>query len=99
MTRHGVQSGVQIERNRAELRATQTAVDGRIAPDTPGLLRLGAGRSQVQILSPRSVRKACECGPFLRSVPARIATDGDNPGTISCAGRGRDSDGSSLDAA
>ena len=52
-TRHGVQSGVQIERNRAQISATETAVQHRIAPGTPRTLRLGAGRSQVQILSPR----------------------------------------------
>ncbi len=50
----GVQSGVQIERNRAQLRATETASERRIAAGTPGSLRLGAGRPQVQILSPRS---------------------------------------------
>jgi hypothetical protein len=48
--RRGVHSGVQIERNRAQLRATQTALERREAPGTPGSLRLGAGRSQVQIL-------------------------------------------------
>ena len=52
--RRGVQSGVQIERNRAQLRATQTALERRGTLDTPRTLRLGAGRSQVQILSPRS---------------------------------------------
>src|SRR5215204_3075179 len=49
----GVQSGVQTERNRAQLRATEIAVEPRIAAGRPGSLRLGAGRSQVQILSPR----------------------------------------------
>jgi hypothetical protein len=44
---------VQIERNRGQLGATQIAVEHRIPLGTPGSLRLGAGRSQVQILSPR----------------------------------------------
>ena len=57
---HGVQSGVQIERNRAELRATEIALERRGAPGTPGSLRLGAGRSQVQILSPRFAETAAK---------------------------------------
>jgi hypothetical protein len=48
-----VQSGVQSENNRAQLRATQTSLERWITLGTPGSLRLGAGRSQVQILSPR----------------------------------------------
>jgi hypothetical protein len=50
----GVQSGEQTGRNLARLRATELALEPRIAPGTSGSLRLGAGRSQVQILSPRS---------------------------------------------
>ena len=48
-----------IERNSGQLRATHAAVERRTAPSTPGTLRLGAGRSQVQILSPRS-RSPCK---------------------------------------
>ena len=61
----GVRSGVQTERNRAQLRATEIALERRRAPGTPGSLRLGAGRSQVQILSPRS-RYACKTQKALR---------------------------------
>ena len=47
----GVRSGVQIERNREQVRATQTALEPRGAAGTPGSLRLGAGRSQVRMSS------------------------------------------------
>jgi hypothetical protein len=51
---HGAQSGEQIERNRDQLNTTQTALRRGTRPHATGSLRLGAGRSQVQILSPRS---------------------------------------------
>src|SRR5215208_1159918 len=78
----GVQSGVQSERNRAQLRATQTALEGRSAPGTPGSLRPGAGRSQVQILSPRSRKTPAKWQVLLRC-------DGSRTGSI----RGRNSTG------
>jgi hypothetical protein len=49
----GVQSGVQIERNSEQLRTTQPLYGRRSEASATALLRLGAGRSQVQILSPR----------------------------------------------
>ena len=61
--RDGVHDGVQIERNRAQLRATDRFRAPR-RTDTPGSLRLGAGRSQVQILSPRSWKSPAN-GPVL----------------------------------
>src|SRR5580704_4312641 len=49
----GEQFGEQIERNRRELRSKKPSKHGLYhLSDTPSL-RLGAGRSQVQILSPR----------------------------------------------
>ena len=49
------------EGNSAQLKAAQ---EREIELRSAGTLRLGAGRSQVQILSPRSTRKARKCGPF-----------------------------------
>ena len=49
----GVQSGVQIERNRPT-QSNSDALQALNRGGKPGSLRLGAGRSQVQILSPRS---------------------------------------------
>jgi hypothetical protein len=68
----GVHSGVQIESNGGQLRATQTALARRTPPEVTGSLRLGAGRSQVQILSPRyevpGNRKALFCGSGVQRV-------------------------------
>ena len=45
--------------------------------DTPGSLRLGAGRSQVQILSPRSTAKGpAKAGPFSSHLGARSVQNG-----------------------
>jgi hypothetical protein len=57
-TSAGVQSGDQIERNRGALRSVNRTESRRNAAYERGLVRLGAGRSQVQILSPR-----CEESP------------------------------------
>ena len=59
--RYGDQSGEQIERNRAQPSATRTRSRPRMRSHATRSFRLGAGRSQVQILSPRSTRKACKC--------------------------------------
>jgi hypothetical protein len=50
---HGVQSGEQTERNPGQLRTTDTVLRCRTRSGSTRSLRLGAGRSQVQILSPR----------------------------------------------
>ena len=54
----GVQSGVQIERNREQLRATETALERSIAAGTPGSLRLGAGGRRFKSCLPDR-RKPC----------------------------------------
>ena len=56
----GVRYGVQTERNSPELRHTEATDQRRTGPAGPGSLRLGAGRSQVQILSPRLGESAAE---------------------------------------
>ncbi len=66
----GVQSGEQTERNRDQLSNTDIALARPTAPDRTGSLRLGAGRPQVQILSPR-----CEV-PAKRVLPRNGATGG-----------------------
>ena len=58
----GEQFGEQIERNPGELRSKKPSKHGLYhLSDTPSL-RLGAGRSQVQILSPRYVRTPSTAG-------------------------------------
>ena len=49
----GVQFGVQFEPNSEQLRSNRPNEDGRDQLIETPTLRLGAGRSQVQILSPR----------------------------------------------
>lgn len=51
-SRHWVQSGVQTERNRAQLRPTPTALAGRMRLHTAGSLRLGAGGRRVKSCLP-----------------------------------------------
>ena len=50
---HGVQSGVQTERNRAQLRTTQAALRSRMGLQAARSFRLGAGRSQGQVSDAR----------------------------------------------
>src|SRR5437868_19190 len=65
---------VRIERNREQLRRTQTGSGAQSAPAEPDRSGWGTGRSQVQILSPRSTRKAWKHGLFVvDSANARVA--------------------------
>jgi hypothetical protein len=53
----GVQFGVQFERNSTELRSNRPNEQGREPLSATPTLGLGAGRSQVQILSPRCEKR------------------------------------------
>src|SRR5438105_11059450 len=57
----GEQFGEQIESNRARLRPTKTNESKPHQPSSTQIPRAGAGRSQVQILSPR-LRKGLQIG-------------------------------------
>ena len=63
----GVHSGVQSEHNREQLRRTDIALRRRITSYVAVLVGLGAGRSQVQILSPHQRRKPCSGRAFVVS--------------------------------
>ena len=60
----GVQFGVQFERNSKQLRRTRPNETGREPLSATRTLGLGAGRSQVQILSP-PLRNTCKIALFL----------------------------------
>jgi hypothetical protein len=70
-------NGVQSEHKRGQLRATHKPPIRCMPPHRTGSLRLGAGRSQVQILSPRSEvpgnRALCFPGALTRR-GARVQT-------------------------
>jgi hypothetical protein len=68
-------SGSKLSATQGNSEHLKPAQERDIALRSTETLRLGAGRSQVQILSPRSARKACKCWPFgaLRRQPRRGA--------------------------
>jgi hypothetical protein len=75
----GVQFGVQSERNTAALRSMKPNEHGAHPREHTPTLGLGAGRSQVQILSPR-FEKALEISMFLLVSPASATDDGEPTG-------------------
>jgi integrase len=90
---HGDQSGERIERNRAQLRTTRSR-SRRLNPRARNqILPAGAGRSQVQILSPRSRERPANAGLSASRCEAADGATGTN-GEIFCSrgsvfGRGR----------
>ena len=72
--------GVQTERKRKQLSGT-VALDRRMWPHRTRSLRLGAGRSQVQILSPRLTRKRRKAALSVARGTLAVTTAGSDPGS------------------
>ena len=93
----GDQSGEQIERNRGQLRATRSrSTTAESRSSTARTFRLGAGRSQVQILSPRlnllqislnshvGVSRGVHCGVQIAGMARKWSIAGRRPFQRTC---------------